>query len=55
MINIFLPDENAGFFGTITHWCFIGFLACFLIDAPTVAGFLLLFCICGLFLMLLFD
>jgi hypothetical protein len=55
MINLFLPNENTGFFGSIAHWCFMGFLASFLMGLPTLALFSLLFSGCGVLLMCLFD
>lgn len=55
MIDLFLPNEESGFFGIVTHWLGIGFIFCFVLELPAIAGILLLLYFPALFLMMLLD
>ncbi len=55
MIDLFLPNPDSGFFGTVAHWLGMGFIFSFVIGLPFVAMWSLLLFFPAIFLMMIFD
>jgi len=55
MINLFLPNEDEGLFGKITHWLLIGFMSSIFLGLPAIGVFCFILLPVSIFLMFFFD
>lgn len=55
MTELFLPNPDSGFFGTIAHWLGMGFIFSFVLGLPLVAMWSLLLFFPAVFMMIIFD
>ena len=55
MRELFLPNLDSGFFGTVAHWLSMGFIFSFVLGLPFVAVWSLLLFFPAVFLMMIFD
>jgi hypothetical protein len=55
MTELFLPNPDSGFFGTVAHWLGMGFIFSFVLGLPLVAMWSLLLFFPAVFMMIIFD